>query len=87
MQTFILYSTEGCHLCELAEAVITRSPSFGSFACAVEDIADSDELMEQYAVRIPVLKDEASGAELGWPFDQQQLESFIQQCRQISSIA
>ncbi len=87
MQTFILYSTEGCHLCELAEAVIARSPNVNRFVCRVVDIADSDELMEQYGIRIPVVKDEASGAELGWPFDLQQFEHFLQQCQRLSTLA
>ena len=42
------------------------------------DIADDLSLMEQYGVRIPVVKD-GSGRELGWPFDGTQLEQFLQQ--------
>ena len=47
---------------------------------------DADELVRQssmyehyhlYAVRIPVLKREDNGAELGWPFTLDELELFL----------
>lgn len=37
------------------------------------DIADDSFLFELYGVRIPVVKNEESGEELGWPFDSEQL--------------
>lgn len=61
----ILYGTSFCHLCEQAEAVLQ--------AIGVEaehiDIAEDDALLEKYGVRIPVVKREDTGEELGWPFD------------------
>lgn len=76
MQTLILYSTLGCHLCEQALALVT--PLLPA-DCRIQevDISDCDQLLEQYGVRIPVLKRESDGAELGWPFDQQQFMRFI----------
>ena len=41
------------------------------------DIADDTFLFELYGVRIPVVKNEESGEELGWPFDQEQLASLF----------
>lgn len=60
-----LYTTAGCHLCEQAQALIART--LGRPVPEV-DIADDDELMARYGVRIPVLR-RADGAELDWPFD------------------
>jgi glutaredoxin len=69
----VLYGTTYCHLCEEAEAVLQ--------AIGVEaehiDIAEDDALLEKYGVRIPVVKREATGEELGWPFDQVAVRRFI----------
>jgi hypothetical protein len=40
------------------------------------DIAEDLTLLERYGVRIPVIKD-ATGRELGWPFDTAQLKAFL----------
>ena len=77
MKTCILYSTPGCHLCELAKELLW--PLLDEFAARMEeiDIADSDELIERYGVRIPVLTAPDVTQELGWPFDQQQARFFL----------
>lgn len=69
MTSLILYSTSSCHLCELAEALI--APLLVNHPCTVEviDIAESDELVERYGIRIPVLVRTDNGHELNWPFD------------------
>ena len=72
MLPLILYTTSGCHLCEYAEAILEQ----GGHVFQAVDIADDLSLMEQYGVRIPVVKDD-SGRELGWPFDSTQLEQFL----------
>lgn len=73
---FTLYGTSACHLCELAEEMIT---ALHGTACEVSvvkvDISDSDELMARYGVRIPVLR-HPNGRELGWPFSVEQLSAF-----------
>ncbi|MCV6589929.1 MAG: glutaredoxin family protein [Marinobacterium sp.] len=78
MKTLVLMTTAGCHLCEVAEQLIVETLTTG---CVVEaqDIAESDALIDQYGIRIPVLVCEQSGVELGWPFDQTQLAEFIAQ--------
>ena len=77
MQAIYLYSTPGCHLCELASEII--SPLLSHYALRLEeiDIAESDELIERYGVRIPVLKSPHHIEELGWPFDSAQASSFL----------
>lgn len=72
MLLLTLYTTSGCHLCEHAEAILEQ----GGHRFQAVDIADDLSLMEQYGVRIPVVKD-ASGRELGWPFDGTQLDAFL----------
>ena len=71
-------TTLGCHLCEVAEQLIVSTLTDGCMVEA-EDIADSDDLIALYGERIPVLRCEVSGAELGWPFDAGQLAEFVAQ--------
>lgn len=72
--SLILFGTSGCHLCEQAELIVN--------ACVPEgvdyvDIAEQEQWQEQYAVRIPVLYDPKTKQELGWPFDQVEVEKFV----------
>jgi hypothetical protein len=76
-QEYTLYFTLGCHLCELAENVIHAIPC-GGVTYKKVDIADIDSLLEAYGERIPVLKHDSTGLELGWPFDQEKLMQFIE---------
>jgi glutaredoxin len=69
-----LYGTACCHLCEEAQAVLHE---MGIEADHV-DIADDDELLEKYGVRIPVLRRMDTGAELGWPFDAEAVSRFVE---------
>jgi len=71
-------STLGCHLCDDAAEILVQVMDPARYVVDIVDIADDDILVEKYGVRIPVLVDEASGAELGWPFDHQTLFSFLQ---------
>jgi len=76
-EVLYLYSTSACHLCELALQVIDAVLHPEYFEKTIVDIADSDDLIEQYGTRIPVLKVVRTGEELGWPFDEAQLIAFI----------
>lgn len=78
MNKLYLYSTSGCHLCEIAMALLkdTLNPLY--FTIEEVDISESETLMERYGVRIPVLADEKSGKELGWPFDRAQLVEYVE---------
>ncbi len=75
--TLILYTTLGCHLCEHAKDRLWPVLSSRGWGLEEVDIADSDELMERYGVRIPVVAQADSGAELDWPFEQHQLEQWL----------
>lgn len=67
----LLYHTDGCHLCEQAEALLQ------ALAVPFErcDIINDERLRATYGWRIPVVA--CAGAELGWPFTRQQLEHFL----------
>lgn len=71
---FLLFQRDDCHLCDLAlEALAAaRAPEFGSV------FIDGDDALEaRYGVRVPVLRDEASGRELDWPFAPVALAAFL----------
>ncbi len=70
-----LYGTYGCHLCDEAEVLCRAHPGLEPRKI---DIAEDDELMARYGIRIPVLRDPASERELGWPFDSVSLQTFLQ---------
>lgn len=71
-----LFGTLGCHLCELAEEVLMPFVGLG-LEVELVDIAEREEWVEAYGVRIPVLRRLDSGAELGWPFDAPQVAAFL----------
>ena len=74
MLQLTIYGTSGCHLCEEAEALHRQVQSIDLVSV---DIADHDEWMARYGMRIPVLRHASSGLELDWPFGEADLESFI----------
>ncbi|MGZ4997717.1 MAG: glutaredoxin family protein [Methylobacter sp.] len=70
----MLFGTSGCHLCEQAEVIVNaRVPDGVEYV----DIAEQEQWQEQYAIRIPVLYDSETKQELGWPFDQADVDGFI----------
>jgi hypothetical protein len=63
---FVLYQRDDCHLCDLALAVLAEAqlPGFESV------FIDEDESLEdRFGSRVPVLREDASGTELDWPFE------------------
>lgn len=86
MRTLKLFTTLGCHLCEVAAEMLEKEMAFVEAVNQAEtlhldvqkiEISDSDDLMEAYAVRIPVVKFEGSKSELGWPFSAEELRQFL----------
>lgn len=73
------YTTDGCHLCEEAEVLLqhllAQYPDL--FQIELIDIVESEELIQQYGIRIPVLSQMGEKKELGWPFDYAQLLAFL----------
>ncbi|MCX7097465.1 MAG: glutaredoxin family protein [Methylococcales bacterium] len=78
MLNLLLLGTSACHLCEQAEEIIAAYLADNA-GLAVEsvDIALQEQWQGRYALRIPVLYHANSQKDLGWPFDQAQVEAFI----------
>lgn len=84
----VLYSTQGCHLCEMAYALLVELGI--NKQVEVIDIALNDTLFERYGITIPVLSivsvandeginsiTECHSSELGWPFDINTLKQWL----------
>ena len=70
----ILYQRDDCHLCDLAIDVLAqaRAPEFDSVF-----IDGNRGLEDRYGARVPVLRNDADGRELDWPFDAALLQRFL----------
>lgn len=73
MADFLLFGTEGCHLCEDAERLLIDA----GIAFESRDIMDDEELQEKYGLLIPVLWHTESQRQLNWPFDEYRLREFV----------
>lgn len=74
MSLIRLFQRDDCHLCDQALALLAqaRVPEFESV------FIDGDAALEaHYGVRVPVLRREADGAELDWPFDVASLRDWL----------
>ncbi|MCU1716556.1 glutaredoxin family protein [Pseudomonas sp. 5P_3.1_Bac2] len=71
-----LFGTLGCHLCEVAEAELMPLVAQG-LSVELIDIAEREEWVASYGLRIPVLRRIDSAAELNWPFTGAQILEFL----------
>tara|TARA_R110002072_G_scaffold1598_7_gene13649 strand:+ start:9553 stop:9801 length:249 start_codon:yes stop_codon:yes gene_type:complete len=74
------YTTLGCHLCEQALQVVARlqATEFPNLELISIDIADKDDLVERYGIRIPVVHITDAQTDLGWPFDEEKLKRYLE---------
>ena len=72
-----LYTTLGCHLCEQALALLNALHAELDLVIESVEIAESDELVARYGIRIPVVTRTGSLEELGWPFNESALKAFL----------
>lgn len=72
-ETLRLYLTSACHLCEQAEALLQAL----SIRVETVEIADDEQLLARYGVRIPVLHDVHTDRELDWPFDLARVQHWV----------
>ena len=70
----LLFQRDDCHLCDLALEVLAaaRAPEFESVF-----IDDDAALEARYGERVPVLRHDADGRELAWPFDAAAVARFL----------
>jgi len=54
--TALLYSKEGCHLCERAKAILSRLAAEGLLDWQTVDIQENADLYERYWDKIPVVR-------------------------------
>ncbi len=71
----ILYTTSGCHLCEQAEWILRNQLS--AIELQLQDIVESQDLMAQYGIRIPVVRLAGADADLGWPFSAEDVADYL----------
>ncbi len=86
MDTLLLYTTSGCHLCDLAETVLAEaqqssSPDSIRFVVRKVEISDDPELVARYGVRIPVIRMLDRSRDLGWPFGATELANYLLMAR------
>ena len=72
-QSLILYMRPDCHLCD---QVIAMLQSMG-VPFSPEDIENDPELEQKYGLLIPVLFLPETGQELFFPFDSDQLRTYL----------
>lgn len=72
--SWILYQRDDCQLCDEALTVLAcaNAPDFSSIW-----IDEDAELEARYGERVPVLRDAVEGRELDWPFDANQVRTFL----------
>lgn len=73
MTDFMLFGTQGCHLCEEAEQILVGE----GLEFKTLDIIDDEQWQTLYGLLIPVLQHTGSGKQLNWPFDRLQLQQFV----------
>jgi len=73
-EPMILFSRQDCHLCELAVTMLERT---GARWRRV-DIDTDPELESRYGNHVPVLRHTGSGNELFFPFNEDQISSFVE---------
>lgn len=71
------YVTDNCELCEQAEQILVHTPLDTPMPVDVVDISESEELVQKYGERIPVLRMEPEGKELDWPFSAEDVIAFL----------
>ncbi len=72
----LLFGTMGCHLCEEADAIVAACDKKNTVIETI-DIAEYEQWQDKYAIHIPVLYHPETEKELGWPFTQMQVQTFI----------
>jgi hypothetical protein len=70
-----LLGTSGCHLCDLAEALLQQVAAARPVSWCYQDIALDDGLITRWGEHIPVLLD-TQGRILQWPFSVLDVQRF-----------
>jgi hypothetical protein len=76
MASFVLYHTDGCHLCEQAYSLALQIMSASDIEHV--DITSNENLMQCYQTIIPVLERKRDHAQLSWPFDLSHIQQLVE---------
>ena len=79
MPELLFYTTDGCHLCEYAAAMLDDLARSRKFQLKPVDISESEELVARYGLTIPVLRNPRNNRELNWPFTTEQVVELLQE--------
>lgn len=84
MNNFYLFTTAGCHLCELAEENLSpllesEDPRLAGLTIEKRDIMENDSWISAYGTRIPVLASRDENQWLNWPFTTDDAAGFLLQ--------
>ena len=77
MKGIKLFSSPGCHLCELGEEILLGVQTTYKFQIEIVDISTSEQLVEKYGIMIPVLLNTENGNHLYWPFNVEEIISLL----------
>lgn len=72
-----LLETTGCRLCDEAEAIVRAVLKRRQYVLRAVEILDAPQLEQGYSTRVPVLRRTDTGAELDWPFGQEDVYRFL----------
>jgi hypothetical protein len=65
----VFYHTTDCHLCDLAEAMVTPLLTHYGLIAEAIDVAEDSDAFAAYGEQIPVLYFPATNVAITWPFD------------------
>ena len=71
------YTTDACTLCDKALSIVNVCVNKNNHQLEIIDIVDDDDLISQYATKIPVLRREDVETYLYWPFSPADVQSFL----------
>lgn len=71
------YTGPQCCLCDDAKALLLQVSVYNSLEVQYFNVREDKKLYHLYGARIPVLQRIDNNVELGWPFDLQSLERFL----------
>ena len=74
-QHLSLFGTDHCHLCKQAEQMLKN---LNINSVTLVEITEDLQLLALYELLIPVLQRDDTKAELNWPFDKNDVISFVQ---------
>jgi len=68
------YTKYGCSLCDEGLLILR---SFPEIDVNIIDVEEDVEKYQSYLLRIPVISYDNGGKELGWPFDERDVEKIV----------